>query len=265
MVKELQDLIDELFYTYSEEKTKDEIIKITQKKYGSLFDENSTFITEDQIPASERVMTRALCAKYAEAVTTLRGLPENDYRVNDMFKENSKKYRNLICRGEFLSWYQERAEARPELVRSNLLEYGYYANYQKKLDQSTLTYDNDTRITRDSNSLPRSKISTNEQIFEGLLQLVEESKGDEAEGIWNLINNLETNKTVQEKILNNQNIQELFNLEKSNLYKVLYCIQIIQSLIFEYKNREEGLVTVYIEPLGQNQMTGPVPQTASNQ
>jgi hypothetical protein len=165
-----------------------------------------------------------------------------------MFKEHAKKYRNLITRGEFVKWYQERSEARPELVRSNLSEYGYYPNYQRKLDPSSLTYDNDARITRDSKSLPRSKISTNEQIFEGLLQLVEESKGDEAEGIWNLINNLETNKTVQEKILNNENISELFNLEKSNLYKVLYCIQIIQSLIFEFKNREEGLVTVYIEP-----------------
>ena len=86
-----------------------------------------------------------------------------------MFKENAKTYRNLITRDEFLKWYQERSEARHELVRSNLLEYGYYANYQKKLDPSTLTYDNDTRITRDSKSLPRSKISTNEQIFEGLL------------------------------------------------------------------------------------------------
>ena len=71
-------------------------------------------------------------------------------------------FRNLITRGEFLKWYQERSEARPELVRSNLIEYGYYPNYQKKLDPSTLTYDNDSRITRDSKSLPRSKISTNE-------------------------------------------------------------------------------------------------------
>jgi len=30
-------------------------------------------------------------------------------------------------------------------------------------------------------------------------------------------------------------------------------------LIFEFKNREEGQVTVYIEPNQQPQMSGPVP------
>jgi hypothetical protein len=33
----------------------------------------------------------------------------------------------------------------------------------------------------------------------------------------------------------------------SKLYKVLYCLQIIQSLIFEYKQKNKGEVTLYVE------------------
>ena len=35
----------------------------------------------------------------------------------------------------------------------------------------------------------------------------------------------------------------------SKLYKVLYCLQIIQSLIFEYKQKNRGEVTLYVEDL----------------
>lgn len=35
----------------------------------------------------------------------------------------------------------------------------------------------------------------------------------------------------------------------SKLYRVLYCLQIIQSLIFEYKQKSRGEVTLYVENL----------------
>jgi hypothetical protein len=39
----------------------------------------------------------------------------------------------------------------------------------------------------------------------------------------------------------------LQNNSASKLYKVRYCLQIISSLIFEYKQRSEGEVVVYVE------------------
>ena len=69
MVKELKDIIEEIYDTFSEEKTKDEIIEITRMRYGSLYDDYNNddhefnhFTRDDQVPDSERLMTRALCA-----------------------------------------------------------------------------------------------------------------------------------------------------------------------------------------------------------
>lgn len=68
MVKELKDIIEEIYNRFSEEKTQDEIVEITRMRYGSLYDDYNNddhgvnnFSREDQIPASERLMTRALC------------------------------------------------------------------------------------------------------------------------------------------------------------------------------------------------------------
>lgn len=69
MVKELKDIITEIYDTFSEEKTKEEIIEITRMRYGSIYDDYNNddsdlnfFLREDQVPDSERLMTRALCA-----------------------------------------------------------------------------------------------------------------------------------------------------------------------------------------------------------
>lgn len=62
-----------------------------------------------------------------------------------------------------------------------------------------------------------------------------------AEGIWDLLMSLQTNSQIYEQILNNQDLDKLLGLDaseatsSSKLYRVLYCLQIIQSLIFEYK------------------------------
>ena len=155
----------------------------------------------------------------------------------------------MMTREEFMSWYTMKAEEKPSVVRDNLNKLGYYPNFKRKIDPLSLNFENDTRIIKDEKVLARSKISAQEEVFDQLLQLVEHSKGTEADGIWNLINNLETNKNIYEKILGNENIDELFNIqgEGSNLYRVLYCIQIIQSLIYEYKVRQESTVTCFIE------------------
>lgn len=119
-----------------------------------------------------------------------------------------------------------KAVEKPQVVRDNIAKLGYYPNFQRKIDALTLNFENDSRIVKDEKSLARSKISAQEEVFDQLLQLVEQSKGSEADGIWSLINNLETNKKIYEKILGNENIEELFNIkgEGSSLYRVLYCI-----------------------------------------
>jgi hypothetical protein len=62
---------------------------------------------------------------------------------------------------------------------------------------------------------------------------VETAQGDEAEGIWNLLMCLPTNLQIQERILNNDNLEDLLGgevapagsaISSGNLYVVLYCL-----------------------------------------
>lgn len=63
---------------------------------------------------------------------------------------------------------------------------------------------------------------------------------------------------MYEQILNNENLESLLGLDTSQtgsvtkLYKVRYCLQIISSLIFEYKQRGGGEVILYVENLEKN-------------
>ena len=63
---------------------------------------------------------------------------------------------------------------------------------------------------------------------------------------------------MYEQILNNENLESLLGLDTSEtssaakLYKVRYCLQIISSLIFEYKQQSGGEVILYVEHLKTN-------------
>ena len=68
---------------------------------------------------------------------------------------------------------------------------------------------------------------------------------------------------MYEQILNNENLESLLGLDTSEnnnnntssaakLYKVRYCLQIISSLIFEYKQQSGGEVILYVEHLKKN-------------
>lgn len=53
---------------------------------------------------------------------------------------------------------------------------------------------------------------------------------------------LPTNEQIEQQILNNKDIDELLGLKNepsadTSMHRVLYCLQIIKSLIFEYKTR----------------------------
>jgi hypothetical protein len=59
-----------------------------------------------------------------------------------------------------------------------------------RLDGDGLTNKTDERIIKEEAVLPRAKLSSNHELFAQLLQLVESSHGDVAEGIWDLLMSL---------------------------------------------------------------------------
>ena len=75
---------------------------------------------------------------------------------------------------------------------------------------------------------------------------------------------------MYEQILNNENLESLLGLDTSEtsstakLYKVRYCLQIISSLIFEYKQQSGGEVVLYVENLKKNVAETGNPGSSSN-
>lgn len=116
-----------------------------------------------------------------------------------------------------------------------------------------MTLHSDHRIVKDLNLLPRSKLAQNQVLFEKFLNVVKLSSGDEMDGLLKLLIGLPTNEHLEGQILENQDFDSIFGLseqgfkEDTNLYKILYSLQIIQSLILNHKNRPEQLMNLYIE------------------
>ena len=121
-----------------------------------------------------------------------------------------------------------------------------------KVDYNRLNTGNDERIVTDESILPRSKLAQNNELFEQLMDLVNELQGDEAEGVWNLLMGLETNKQIMQRIISIDDLEALFDIKQGNFYKILYSLQIIQSLISEYKLKLNGQAILYIETMNQD-------------
>jgi hypothetical protein len=140
-------------------------------------------------------MTRETCAQFAEAITTLQEIDVDDYRVTTLFDKYSRRLGcgNLIVEEELLAFYQEKALNTDEVVRQNLHHQGIANDLKPRIDVDGLTSETDERIVKDETVLPRAKLASNHELFAQLLQLVESSQGDEAEGVWDLLMNLQTN------------------------------------------------------------------------
>jgi hypothetical protein len=235
MVPELLAIIASWFETFSVELTKEQVIEMSGGAGGD------PGISEDQakeIPDRLRAMTRESCVDFVEAITTVQNLTVHDHRVTLLFDEYSKRLGNgdLLLEEELLEFYADKARNREEVVRQNLLHQGIRSDLRPKIDYSSLTSQSDTRIVRDESILPRAKLSSNHELFDQLLQLVDSAQGDEAEGVWNLLMSLQTNSHVSDQILRNDNLDELLGIQdpgvqeaagsrpSSNLYRVYYCL-----------------------------------------
>lgn len=123
-----------------------------------------------------------------------------------------------------------------------------------RVDHQNLTWQNDSRVAAEDAVLPRARLSQNLQAFDKILALVEGSQSDEAEPLWNLLLTLQTNAQIKELILNNEEgmleIQSVAGEHEAgprNLYRILYCLQIMQSLIFEYRRTQESKLVLCTE------------------
>lgn len=200
-------------------------------------------------------MTRVTCAAFAEAITSTVH-DAGDHRVRALFDKYSRTLGNgyLLTELELQAFYQDQAVAKDEVVRQNLSHQGIGPDLKPLVDWNSLTLETDSRVVRDEAVLPRSKLSRSHELFEQVLDLVDAATGDEAEALWNLLMGLPTNERMETQILNNEDIDGLLGLTsdqgapgRSSMFRVLYSLQIIQSLVFEYKQRPASKVVAHVQ------------------
>lgn len=127
---------------------------------------------------------------------------------------------------------------------------------------SELTYESDPRTIRDGSELPRAKIAQDDDRFEQLLHLVATSGTedlhrtvfDDTVGLWQLIMQLQTNRTLLNRVLNLEDLDGLLclredQMQSANTYKILYIIQIIKSLIDEYAAAKDCFAILTVDKL----------------
>ena len=117
MVPELKAIISAWFVTFSTELTREQVIEISQQGFQV---EPLTAEQAQEIPETVRAMTKENCVDFAEAITTLKDLKIDDYRVTSLFEKYSRMLGNgnLIIEEEFLNFYGDQAKGnKDEVVR----------------------------------------------------------------------------------------------------------------------------------------------------
>ena len=79
------------------------------------------------------------------------------------------------------------------------------------------------------------------------------------ESVWHLIGRLKTNPQLYLSFLRNENLEERLGLQspdQAQSYRLLYSLQIIFSLLSNYRNRSANTVTLYIEKNQRPQLWG---------
>ena len=254
MVPELEAIVRQWFLMYSTELTREEVIKVAQEEGPEIEGQNPR--VEAAIPERIRVMTRETCVEFVKAMTTLPSITRDDYRVKTFFASYSRALGNgnLITEEELLHFYADQSKNKDDAVAQNLKHQDIGLDLKPKIDYQGLSWSNDRRVVKDETILPRARLSSDLATINQLFDLVEDAQSDEAEPIWALLLALQTNREIEKEILGNQSselltIQGLDTHERrpKNLYKILYCLRIVLSLICEFKKSAAREITLYVE------------------
>lgn len=149
------------------------------------------------LPPVFRAMDVHQCTRFVARITRYSNILPSDPRVIKLFDNHSKKVgRNYVLLSEFVDFYEEQSKHKSEAVRQNLANMDIQTDYTKHLDVANANLQTDPRLCADDASLPRSKLSNNDELFNQLLELAQQSRGDESDGIWQFIMSIPTNKTL---------------------------------------------------------------------
>jgi ubiquitin C-terminal hydrolase len=187
------------------------------------------------------------CAKFIKAVTNCREeITLDDHRISFLFGTYDRNKDDLLEREEFLQFYIE-CVVKPEkrkIVWDNMKSMGI-RNDLKKMSEPYSVYNNDKTL------LPRYQLSHNEEFFNTIFYL-QDLNEEIAREAFNFLCIISTNPKIYEQILQSDDKTD-WNvlLNESNIYKLIYSLQIIESFLEEIEIKSEN---VDMLPEGDNKL-----------
>ncbi|MCQ2816905.1 MAG: hypothetical protein MJ252_06545, partial [archaeon] len=240
----------------------EEIIKI----FGEWFDKYS----------ENGKMTPTLCGQFVKEVTnSAADIGPNDSRVTELFRERDANNDGLLEKEEFVEFYSDSTKAKPHLVYENAKCMGY-RNDLKKMNEGYFPENTD------KSTMPRYQLAIKEDFFSSIFnsfspikENINEEEKEKIERmnmyIFQLINQLVTNPKIYDNILNckGDNWGEIFH--DDNIYKMVYCLEIIEAVMetvikgdsdkleifqewtktFITKNGYDYLIKIFLKLLGE--------------
>lgn len=182
------------------------------------------------IYSTDGKMHREDCSRFIKGVTNnLDDIPVDDSRIVSLFNQFDREEKGYIDREGYLKFYREctLSFGKQKTVWENLNAMGY-RNDLKMYNEPLEIYNDNKTI------LPRYTLSHNEEFFNALfaLQDQDESIAKEAFRFLCLIT---TNPQIYKDILFLSESNEKINwnkiLDSSNIYKLIYVLQIIESFL----------------------------------
>jgi len=190
-------------------------------------------------------------------------IDENSSTIQSLYKDYDEDKDDRLTKAEFLRFYQTKCRDNPNIVWQNLEKH----NVGKDLmlgqhSDFDLTYNNDSCLVTDQTELPRYFISANQDLFNALFNLehllareAPSHKQASMESVWRLIGELKTNPQLYLSILKNEDLEaRLGNPRQLSSYRLLYTLQIMYSLMANYRVQEASCVNLYVESRAKPQL-----------
>jgi len=198
----------------------------------------------DKYSDSEERMTREFCGKFVKDVTnTQENIPVDDHRINFLFESYDLNKQNFIPREGFILFYTEclKNSEKLQIVWDNLYNMGI-RNDLRKFEES-IYKKNVTKY-----SLPRYKLSHYEEFFNTIFSLQDSSCSNIAKEAFEFLNVISTNPKIYKNILEANDSKDWKKLmDITNIYKLIYSLQIIESILEEVEIEKEGVDYFYNE------------------
>ena len=187
--------------------------------------------------SSNEKMSKKDCSLFIRAVTGSREeIGTEDSRIQFLFSTYDRNKDELLEREEFLEFYTECCYKpdRRKVVWENLKTMGI-RNDLKKMSEPYQFY------VEDKTTLPRYQLAHNEEFFNTIFYL-QDLNDEIAKEAFNFLCLICTNPSIYEQNLNlNENSNWNVLLDESNIYKLIYSLQIIESFIEDIEINDENV------------------------